>query len=97
MKRVLQADLADELSKDLIAGNFIAGDTIYADVGEGEAAGARKGAKSEMQLVFSKDPFPPEEPASEVDEEAAAEAKAVLAEKAKAAAKAETEAATPSP
>ncbi len=35
MKRVLQADLADVLSKDLIAGNFVAGDTIYADLGQG--------------------------------------------------------------
>ncbi len=45
MKRVLQADLADVLSKDLIAGHFITGDTIYADLGEG-------------QLIFSKTPFP---------------------------------------
>lgn len=45
MKRVLQADLADVLSKDLIAGHFIAGDTIYADLEKG-------------QLVFSKTPFP---------------------------------------
>ncbi|MEM9837101.1 MAG: ATP-dependent chaperone ClpB [Bacteroidota bacterium] len=43
MKRVLQAELADELSKDLIAGNFVAGDTIYADLGENK-------------LVFSKEP-----------------------------------------
>ncbi|SEQ35385.1 ATP-dependent Clp protease ATP-binding subunit [Neolewinella agarilytica] len=71
MKRVLQADLADELSKDLIAGNFVAGDTIYADAGKDK-------------LTFSKKPFPKKEPAAEVDEEAAAEAKAVLAEKAKA-------------
>ncbi len=72
MKRTLQADLADELSKDLIAGNFVAGDTIYTDVGPNE------------KLAFSKDPFPPQQPAAEVDEEAAAQAQAVLAEKAKA-------------
>ncbi|MEL7161606.1 MAG: type VI secretion system ATPase TssH, partial [Bacteroidota bacterium] len=78
MKRVLQADLADELSKDLIAGNFVTGDTIYTDVGKDE-------------LVFSKDPFPEKQAAAEVDEEAAAEAKAVLEEKAKAEAKEEAE------
>jgi len=71
MKRVLQSGLADELSKDVIAGNFVAGDTIY------DGAGKDK-------LTFSKKPFPKQEPAAEVDEEAAAEAKAVLAEKAKA-------------
>ena len=74
MKRVLQADLADELSKDLIAGKFVAGDTIYTDLGEDE-------------LTFSKKPFPAKAKVAEVDEEAAAEAKAVLEEKAKAAAK----------
>ncbi|MEO0733501.1 MAG: AAA family ATPase, partial [Bacteroidota bacterium] len=78
MKRVLQADLADELSKDLIAGNFVAGDTIFTDVGKDK-------------LVFSKKPFPKKQAASEVDEEAAAEAKAVLEEKAKAEAKEEAE------
>ena len=76
MKRVLQADLADELSKDLIAGNFVAGDTIFADL-----------ADDGKQLSFGKEPFPPQQPASEVDEEAAAEAKAVLEEQAKAKAK----------
>lgn len=79
MKRVLQSDLSDELSKDLIAAKFIAGDTIYADLGNDK-------------MTFSKNPFPPKEKATEVDEEAAAEAKAVLAEKAKAAAKEEAEA-----
>ncbi len=78
MKRVLQADLADELSKDLIAGKFVAGDTIYTDLGKDE-------------LSFSKKPFPAKAKAAEVDEEAAAEAKAVLEEKAKAAAKEEAE------
>jgi ATP-dependent Clp protease ATP-binding subunit ClpB len=81
MKRVLQADLADELSKDLISGKFVAGDTIYTDLGD-EA------------LTFSKKPFPAKAKASEVDPEAAAEAKAVLEEKAKAAAKAREEADT---
>lgn len=79
MKRVLQADLADELSKDLISGKFVAGDTIYTDLGKDE-------------LSFSKKPFPAKAKAAEVDEEAAAEAKAVLEEKAKAAAKEEAEA-----
>ncbi|MEL6275937.1 MAG: type VI secretion system ATPase TssH, partial [Bacteroidota bacterium] len=44
MKRVLQSELADALSKDLIAGNFVAGDTIYADLGSNT-------------IVFSKTPF----------------------------------------
>ena len=78
MKRVLQADLADELSKDLISGKFVAGDTIYTDLGKDE-------------LSFSKKPFPAKAKAAEVDPEAAAEAKAVLEEKAKAAAKEEEE------
>ncbi|PPK85483.1 ATP-dependent Clp protease ATP-binding subunit ClpB [Neolewinella xylanilytica] len=67
MKRVLQADLADELSKDLISGKFLAGDTIYTDLGT-------KG------LVFSKEPFPAE-PAAESSAEDAAEAEAVAREK----------------
>ncbi len=78
MKRVLQSDLSDELSKDLIAGKFIAGDTIYTD------ADPKAG-----KLVFSKEPFPDAAPATEVDEEAAAEAKAVLEQKAKKEAKEE--------
>ncbi|MEO0787987.1 MAG: AAA family ATPase, partial [Bacteroidota bacterium] len=66
MKRVLQSELADELSKDLIAGNFVAGDTIYTDLGEGK-------------LVFSKEPFPPADEAApaadQVEEEEPAEEK----------------------
>ena len=79
MKRTLQADLADELSKDLIAGKFVAGDTIYTDVGDNK-------------LVFSKKPFPKKQAATEVDPEVEAEAKAAVAEKAKADAKNEAEA-----
>ncbi|MCB0636339.1 MAG: ATP-dependent chaperone ClpB [Lewinella sp.] len=45
MKRVLQQDLIDELSKSLIAGTFAAGDTIYVDLGDD-------------QLTFSKEPYP---------------------------------------
>ena len=75
MKRTLQADLADELSKDLIAGNFVAGDTIYTDVD-----------KKQDKLTFGKKPFPARAKAAEPDPEAEAEAKAVLEEKAKAAA-----------
>ncbi|WP_116106850.1 ATP-dependent chaperone ClpB [Lewinella sp. IMCC34191] len=67
MKRVLQADLADELSKDLIAGKFIAGDTIYTDLGDDA-------------LVFTKEPFPAE-PAAESSAEDAAEAEAVARER----------------
>ncbi len=67
MKRVLQADLADKLSRNLIAGDFVAGDTIYADLGDDA-------------LSFSKEPFPVETGA-ESSEEAAAEAKAVVEEK----------------
>ena len=78
MKRVLQADLADELSKDLISGKFVAGDTIFTDL-------------NKDILTFSKEPFPAKAKAAEVDEEAAAEAKAVVEEKAKAAAKEEAE------
>jgi ATP-dependent Clp protease ATP-binding subunit ClpB len=68
MKRVLQADLADKLSKDLISGKFAAGDTIYTDVGNDV-------------LVFSKEPFPVE-PAAESSPEDKAEAQAVAQEKA---------------
>jgi ATP-dependent Clp protease ATP-binding subunit ClpB len=67
MKRVLQADLADELSKDLISGKFVAGDTIYTDLGE-------------EKLVFSKEPFPVES-AAESSAEDKAEAEAVAQEK----------------
>ena len=49
MKRVLQSELADELSKDLIGGTFVAGDTIYTDLGDNK-------------LVFSKEPFAEEKP-----------------------------------
>ena len=45
MKRVLQQDLVDGLSRELIAGTFTAGDTIYVDLGDGE-------------LSFSTDPYP---------------------------------------
>ena len=69
MKRVLQADLADELSKDLISGKFVAGDTIYTDVGSDE-------------LVFGKAPFPVEA-AAESSAEVKAEAEAVAAQQAK--------------
>ena len=69
MKRVLQADLADKLSKDLIAGKFLAGDTIYTDVGTDE-------------LVFSKEPFPVKSGA-ESSPEVQAEAEAVAAQQAK--------------
>ncbi|CAH1002354.1 Chaperone protein ClpB [Neolewinella maritima] len=68
MKRVLQADLSDKLSKDLISGKFLAGDTIYADLGDDE-------------LAFSKEPFPVES-AAETSPEDAAEAKAVARERA---------------
>ena len=68
MKRVLQADLADELSKDLIAGQFVAGDTIYADLGDDE-------------LVFSKNPFPAE-PAAGSSPEDTEEARQVARERA---------------
>ena len=78
MKRVLQADLADELSKDLISGKFVAGDTIYTDLGKDA-------------LTFGKKPLPAKAKAAEVDPEAAAEAKAVVEEKAKADAKAKEE------
>lgn len=44
MKRVLQQDLVDGLSRELIANTFIAGDTIYIDLGQD-------------QLTFSKEPF----------------------------------------
>lgn len=44
MKRVLQKELVNELSKSLLSGEFIKGDTIYADVDS-------KG------LIFSKEPF----------------------------------------
>ncbi|PHI18788.1 ATP-dependent chaperone ClpB [Lewinellaceae bacterium SD302] len=54
MKRVLQREVADELSKDVIAGNFVAGDTIYADLGDN-------------RLTFSK--TPPKEGATETKAE----------------------------
>ncbi len=46
MKRVLQKDLIDGLSKELIANTFIEGDTIYVDLGKDV-------------LTFSKEPFDP--------------------------------------
>ncbi|WP_116126039.1 ATP-dependent chaperone ClpB [Lewinella sp. IMCC34183] len=67
MKRVLQSELADELSKDLISGKFLAGDVIYTDLGSGK-------------LTFGKEPFPAE-PATESSPEDAAEAAAVAREK----------------
>ncbi|MGB3545426.1 MAG: ATP-dependent chaperone ClpB [Saprospiraceae bacterium] len=48
MKRVLQQDLIDELSKDIISGRFMAGDTIYAKLGD-------KGDKGD-KIVFAKEP-----------------------------------------
>ncbi|WP_420459175.1 ATP-dependent Clp protease ATP-binding subunit [Neolewinella sp.] len=66
MKRVLQADLSDELSKDLISGKFLAGDTIYVDLGDDA-------------LAFSKEPFPVA-PATESSPEDTAEAEAVARE-----------------
>jgi len=44
MRRVLQNELIDKLSKELLGGNFVAGDTIYIDVDP-------KG------LTFSKEPY----------------------------------------
>ncbi len=70
MKRVLQSELADTLSKDLISGKFVAGDTIYADLGDDK-------------LSFSKDPFPAA-PAAGSGPEETAEAEAVAREKAQA-------------
>lgn len=46
MKRVLQRDLIDGLSKELIANTFIEGDTIYVDLDD----------KNDV-LTFSKEPF----------------------------------------
>ncbi len=57
MKRVLQREVVDELSKMVIVGSFTAGDTIYVDV--------QKGA-----LSFSKTPFKEQsaiEPETETD------------------------------
>ena len=65
-----------------IAGNFVAGDTIYVDAGD-------------AKLSFSKKPFAKQQVATEVDPEAAAAAKAALAEKAKAEAKQKAEAKKP--
>ncbi|MEM7571340.1 MAG: ATP-dependent chaperone ClpB [Bacteroidota bacterium] len=73
MKRVLQQKLADQLSKDLISGNFVAGDTIYTDLGKD-------------QLVFSKEPFPPEAEAAPAADQVEGEEEVVApAPKAKAA------------
>ncbi len=44
MRRVLQNELVDKLSKHLLAGKFLAGDTVYVDV-------------NAQGLTFSKDPF----------------------------------------
>ena len=46
MKRVLQRDLIDDLSKELIASTFVEGDTIYVDLDQ----------KNDV-LTFSKEPF----------------------------------------
>lgn len=45
MKRALQQELTDELSKALIGGVFTSGDTIYCDL-------------QQAKLVFGKEPFP---------------------------------------
>lgn len=47
MRRVLQNELVDKLSKELLAGNFLAGDTVYVDV-------------DPLGLTFSKEPYPGE-------------------------------------
>ena len=44
MKRVIQREVTNELSKYVLAGDFVAGDTIYMDVADEE-------------LTFSKEPF----------------------------------------
>ncbi|MEZ4988467.1 MAG: hypothetical protein R2795_26155 [Saprospiraceae bacterium] len=46
MKRVLQRDLVDGLSKEIISDTFVAGDTLYIDLGQDS-------------LTFSKEPFDP--------------------------------------
>jgi ATP-dependent Clp protease ATP-binding subunit ClpB len=55
MKRVLQRKLIDELSKEVIASNFLSGDTIYVDLGKDE-------------LVFGKEPFKGMAPAPKKEE-----------------------------
>jgi ATP-dependent Clp protease ATP-binding subunit ClpB len=44
MKRVIQREVTNELSKYVLAGDFVSGDTIYMDVADDE-------------LTFSKEPF----------------------------------------
>ena len=44
MRRVLQNELVDKLSKEILRGAFVAGDTVYVDV---DATG----------LTFSKEPY----------------------------------------
>lgn len=82
MKRVLQRKLVDSLSKELISGNFNAGDTIYVDKG------------NEDELVFTKEPFkgakvPPKEKNDKEKAAKAAAAKKAEEEKKAAAAAAE--------
>ncbi len=76
MKRVLQREVINELSKHLIGGTFTNGDTIYLDAPKGE-------------LVFSKEPFKgavkpskPEQKAAEAAKKAAEKAEEAKAKKA---------------
>lgn len=69
MKRVLQREVVNELSKQVLAGEFAPGDTIYVDLGDDE-------------LTFSKKPFDGAVKIPTPEEE---EAKAKKAAKAKAA------------
>ncbi|MEN0006876.1 MAG: ATP-dependent chaperone ClpB [Bacteroidota bacterium] len=84
MKRVLQRHLIDELSKELIAGKYVAGDTIYVDL-------------KKDKLTFDTQPFdgaaiPEKVIANGVEEKAKAAAAAEAKEKAEeAAAKARRE------
>ncbi len=77
MKRVLQREVINELSKHLIGGTFTKGDTIYLDAPKGD-------------LVFSKEPFKgaakPTKPAEETSEAALKAAEKAAKAKAKKAA-----------
>ncbi len=69
MKRVLQQDLIDELSKDIISGKFKDGDQIHVDV-------------QNNRLVFSKSAHPASTSTAEAKEaEAAKEAQAAIQER----------------